>query len=148
MGRWKKLESKDTFLALPLPPSEVSESRSVVSNSLRPHGLSMEFSRPERWSGLPFPSPEDLPNPGTEPRSPTFRADSLLDEPRGKPKNTGVGSISLLQRIFPTQESNQVLPHCRQIPLKLKTKCSTLKTLVTLFSKCEVFKNNSVSSCL
>ena len=48
-------------------------------------------------------------------RSPTLQADSLLAEPRGKHKNTGVGSLSLLQRIFPTQESNLDLPHCRQI---------------------------------
>ena len=40
--------------------------------------LSMEFSRQEYWSGLPFPSPGDLPDPGTEPRSPTLQADSLL----------------------------------------------------------------------
>ena len=49
-----------------------SESRSVMSNSLGPHGLyiqSLEFSRQEYWSGLPFPSPGDLPNPGMEPRS-------------------------------------------------------------------------------
>ena len=36
----------------------------------------MEFSRPEYWSGLPFPSPGDIPNPGTEPRSPELQADS------------------------------------------------------------------------
>ena len=46
---------------------------------------SMEFSRPEYWSGLPFPSPVDLPNPGIEPRSPTLQADSLPDKPQGKP---------------------------------------------------------------
>ena len=46
-----------------------SVSCSVVSNSLRPHGLSMGFSRQEYWNGLPFPSPGDLPNPGIEPRS-------------------------------------------------------------------------------
>ena len=39
--------------------------------------LSMEFSRQEYWSGLPFPSPKDLPNPGLEPRSPALQADSL-----------------------------------------------------------------------
>ena len=44
-----------------------------------------------------FPSPEDLPNPGIEPRSPALQADSLPAEPQGKPKNTGVGSLSLLQ---------------------------------------------------
>ena len=37
--------------------------------------LSMEFSRQEYWSGLPFPSPRDLPNPGIEPRSPALQAD-------------------------------------------------------------------------
>ena len=42
-------------------------------------------------------------------------ADSLPAEPQGKPKNTGVGSISLLQGIFPTQESNQGLLHCRRV---------------------------------
>ena len=42
--------------------------------------LSMGFSRQEYWSGLPFPSPGDLPDPGIEPRSPTLQADSLLTE--------------------------------------------------------------------
>ena len=46
--------------------------------------LSMGFSRQEYWSRLPFPSPGDLPNPGTEPRSPTLQADALPSEPRGK----------------------------------------------------------------
>ena len=43
--------------------------------------LSMDFSREEYWSGLPFPSPGDLPNPGTEPQSPALQADSLLTKP-------------------------------------------------------------------
>ena len=43
--------------------------------------LSMNFSRQEYWSGLPFPSPEDLPDPGMEPRSPALWPDSLLFEP-------------------------------------------------------------------
>ena len=47
--------------------------------------LSMEFSRQESWSGLPFPSPGDLPNPGIEPRSPGFQADTLLSELPGGP---------------------------------------------------------------
>ena len=46
--------------------------------------LSMEFSRQERWSGLPFPSPGDLPDPGIEPRSPALQADALLSELPGK----------------------------------------------------------------
>ena len=45
------------------------------------------------WVAIPFSG--DLPNPGIEPRSPSFRADSLLAEPQGKPKNTGVCSLSL-----------------------------------------------------
>ena len=47
---------------------------------------SMGFSRQECWSGLPFPSPEDLPDPGTEPGSPALQADALPSEPPGKPK--------------------------------------------------------------
>ena len=65
---------------------------SVMSDSLQPHGLQPArllcpwgFSRKEYWSGLPFPSPGDLPNPGIKPRSPTLQADSLLTEPPGKP---------------------------------------------------------------
>ena len=77
----------------------------------------MELSRPEYWNGQPFPSSWDLPNPGIKPGSPTLQADSLPAEPQGKPKYTGVGSLSLLQWIFPTQESNQGLLHCRLIIL-------------------------------
>ena len=47
--------------------------------------LSMGFSRQEYWSGLPFPSPGDLPDPGIEPRSPTLQADALTSDPPGKP---------------------------------------------------------------
>ena len=47
--------------------------------------LSIGFSRQEYWSGLPFPSPGDRPNPGIESRSPTLQVDSLLSEPPGKP---------------------------------------------------------------
>ena len=79
----------------------------------------MEFSRPEYWSGLPCPPPWDLPNPGIKPRSAALQADSLPAEPQGKPKNAGEGSLSLLQRIFPTQESNRGLLHCRQILYQL-----------------------------
>ena len=63
----------------------------------------MEFSRPEYRSGQPFPSPGYLPNPGTEPRSLALQADSLPAESLGKPKNTEVGSLSLLQGIIELQ---------------------------------------------
>ena len=48
--------------------------------------LSMGFSRQEYWSGLPFPSPGDLPDPGIEAGSPALQADSSSSEPSGKPK--------------------------------------------------------------
>ena len=44
----------------------------------------MEFSRQEYWSGLPFPSPGNLPDPGIKPGSPALQVDSLLSEPPGK----------------------------------------------------------------
>ena len=47
--------------------------------------LSMGFSRQEYWSGLPFPSPEDLPDPGIKPGSPALEADALTSEAPGKP---------------------------------------------------------------
>ena len=49
---------------------------------------SMEFSRQDYWSGLPFPSPGDLPDPGIEPRSPALRPAALLSEPPGNPLYT------------------------------------------------------------
>ena len=62
-------------------------SHSVVSDSLWPcqAPLSLEFSRQEYWSGLPCPSPGDLPNPGMESRSPASQVDSLPSEPPGNP---------------------------------------------------------------
>ena len=56
----------------------------------------MEFSRQEYWSGLPFPSPGYLPDPGIEPGSPTLQADALLSEPLGKSilKDDGVLKLS------------------------------------------------------
>ena len=67
-------------------------SRSVVSNSLRPHGLQPArlpcpwgFPRQEYWSGLPCPPPGDLPNSGIEPRSPALQADSLHLSHQGSP---------------------------------------------------------------
>ena len=93
---------------------------SVMSDSWQPHGLHRflcpwGFSRQEHWSGLPFPSPGDLPNPENELRSPTLQVNSLPSEPTGKPKNTRVGSLSLLQGIFLAQEWNWDFLHCRQI---------------------------------
>ena len=68
----------------------ISLSHSVMSDSAIPWTvvacqapLSMRFSRQEHWSGLPFPSPGDVPDPGIEPRYPALQADSLPSEPPG-----------------------------------------------------------------
>ena len=97
-----------------------------MSDFLQPHGLQPArllclwgFFRQEYWSGLSCPPPGDLPNPWIEPRSPALQADSFLSKPPGKPKNIGVGSLSLLQGNFLTQKSNQGLLHCRQILYQL-----------------------------
>ena len=67
-----------------------------------PPGSSVHgFSRQEYWSGLPCPPPGNLLNPGIKPRSPALQADALPSELPGKPKDTGVGSLSLLQGICP-----------------------------------------------
>ena len=62
----------------------------------------MGFSRQEYWSGLPFPSPGDLPNPGIEPRSPALQADTLLSEPPGKKH---------MLPIFPHQNTSYFIAH-------------------------------------
>ena len=77
----------------------------------------MGSSRILEWVAYPFS--RGLPDPGIEPRSLTLQADSLPAVPQGKPKNTGLGSLSLLQQVFPTQGLNPDLPHCRQILYQL-----------------------------
>ena len=87
-----------------------------MSDSLRPH---CTYTVHEILQ-VRIPSPGDLPNPGIEPRSPALQADSLLSEPPGKPKNTGVGSLSLFKGIFPTQEWNWGLLHSQWILYQLR----------------------------
>ena len=111
--------------------------------------LSMEFFRQDYWRGLPFLSPGALPKPGIEPKSPALHANALPSELQGNPKlkllshawlfatswtiyspwnssgeNTGVGSLPLLQGIFPTQGSNPGLPYFRWIFHQLSYKGS------------------------
>ena len=95
---------------------------------------SMEFSRPEYWIGQPFTSPGDLPSLGIKSRSPTLQVDSLPAVSQGKPKNTGVGSLSCLQWIFQTQELNQGLLHCRWILYQLAIREACVLTCVWLFA--------------
>ena len=88
-GRRDTLHQRET-----LGPSSLYKQALLIFSAqsyltlLQPHGLSMEFPRQAYWSGLPFPSPGDHPDPGTESWSPTLRADSLLSVLLGKPKQT------------------------------------------------------------
>ena len=92
-------------------------SSSAVANSVTPWTVACLllcpwwFSRQAYWRGWPRPPPGYLPNPGIKPRPPTLQADSLMSEPPGKPRNTGMGCYALFQEIFPTQGLNpQGLP--------------------------------------
>ena len=114
-----------------------SESHSVVFDSVISWTItqSLEFCRPQFWSGQPFPSPGDLPNPGIEPWYPSLQVDSLPAEPQGKSKKTGLGCLSLFQGIFLTQELNWGLLHCRQILYQLSYEGSPLGSKMTFYSK-------------
>ena len=118
----KKKKGNLSFLpriAFVLSCSVVSYSFVIPRTVIHQAPLSMGFCRPEYWSGLPFPPPGDLPDPGIKPRSLALQVDSLPSEPPGKTKNIGVGSLSLLQGIFPTQESSWGLLRCRWILYQL-----------------------------
>ena len=80
--------------------------------------LSMGFSRQEHWSGLPFPSTGDLPDPGIKPRSPALQADSLLSEPPGKPQLNHGGP----PRAWSTTGAPVPFPQpCPSVPLEAAT---------------------------
>ena len=77
---------ESTYFRLVSPMASVracSVSQSYLT--LPPHGLSMEFSKQGDWSGLPLPSPGNLPDPGIKARTPALQVDSLPSEPPGKP---------------------------------------------------------------
>ena len=95
------------------------------------HGILQ--ARMLKW--LAFPFTRGSSQPTNEPRSPTLQADCLPAEPPGKPKNTGVGSLSLLQQIFPTQEANQNLLHCRRILYQLSYQGSSTSNIADEFIK-------------
>ena len=73
----------------------------------------MEFSRPEYWSTYSFRSPEDLPNPGIEPRSPALQAESLPSEPQGKQvKPSPQKNFSQVGEILTMSESGKKKCNC------------------------------------
>ena len=92
----------------------------------------MEFSRQEYWSGLPFPSPEDLPDPGIEPCSPILQADALPSEPPGKPHNgRGIVLVIMLVQVAQT-----------------RTTPGSLRTMVILFLNAGVSVHAQLLSCV
>ena len=82
----------------------------------------MGFSRQEYWSGLPFPSPGDLPDPGIEPRSPTLQAEALTSEPPGKPITMRKKKFNYLSKVT-KPVSSKFAPKARfLVPDSLKIK--------------------------
>ena len=108
---------------------------------------SMEFSRPEYWSGWPFPSPGDLPNIGLEPRSPALQANSLPTELLGKPSKKMrqlqlyVG-FTMLFKEHPTRQSSRN-------PVTQETKNqsthSLIRSLKIIFNWCQIWTDHKVT---
>ena len=94
--------------------------------------LSMRIFQERILKWIAMPSSRDLPNPGIKHRFPILQADSLLSEPPRNPKNTGVGSLSLLQGIFPIEEPSWDLLHCTQILYQLNYQGSPYISIITL----------------
>ena len=98
------------------------------------------------WAAMPSP-PGDLPNPRIEPRSPALQVDSLLSEPPGKPKNTGVGSLSLLQGIFPTENQARVFCTAGGFSPQVLDSHRTMRTRGTNVCPSECFSLDAVVLC-
>ena len=97
---------QEYWSGLPFPsPRNLSNSRIQPESPTLWAGslLSQPLWKTRILGCVAMPSSRGLPNPGIKPRSLALQVDSLPLEPPGKPKNTGVGSLSLLQGIFPTQ---------------------------------------------
>ena len=103
----------------------ISNSASNVSNSATPRTvacqgpLSMGILQARILKWVAMLTSRGSAQPRVKSRSPALQVDSLPSQPPGKPKNTGVRSLSLLQGLFLTQESNQGLLHCRRVLYQL-----------------------------
>ena len=99
---------------------------------------SMVFSRQEYWSGLPLPSPGDLPNPGMEPRSPALQADALTSEPPGKPsvhKRSKIGPVRFTHIAISSCEAAVVITECLEFPVcvSFRVGCNDSESPTTTF---------------
>ena len=117
---------------LPIYHVKVAQSRPTLCNPVdcslpgsSVHGILQ--ARILEWVAIPFSRGSFQPRDRTQVCSPALWAGSLPSEPPGKPKNPGVDSLSLLQRIFLTQESNWGLLHCRRILYQLSYQRSPSK---------------------
>ena len=115
----------------------LSESHSVMSDSLWPHGLYSPQNSAGHNTGVDSHSllQEIFPTQRSNPGLPALQEDSLPAEPQGKPKNTGMGRLSLLQHIFPTQELNQGFLHCRRILYQLSCQGNLSLCLFNLYAE-------------
>ena len=132
-----RLSRENIFLEVVIikPALMKAESPSVVSNSLQPHGLCGPWNSPgQNTSVVSFFLLQIFPTQGSNPGLLHCRQIFLPAEPQEKPKNTGVGNLSILQGIFLTQELDQGLLHCRQILYEL----SYLSTFIFLCSKLKI----------
>ena len=117
----------------------VSENRSVVFDSLWPHGCSLPGlsvhgilqARILEWVVVPFSRGSSQPRDWTQVSRTAYGF--LPTEPPGTPKNTGVGSLSLLQGIFPTQELNRGLLHYRRFLYQLSYEGSPISSLMVVY---------------
>ena len=114
---------------------KVSQSCLTLRNRMdyTAHGILQ--ARILEWVAFPFSRRSSQPRDWTQVSCNAGRF-FLPAEPQGKPKNTGVGSLSLLQQIFPTQGLNPGLPHCRWILYQLSCQSTVDSGLVFLFVIC------------
>ena len=118
-----------------------------------PAPLSMGFSRQEYCSGLQCLLPGDLPNPGMEPTCPACQADPLPAETPGKPKNTGVGSLVLLQGISQPRNRCLILSNCFSASIEMTLLCFIFSSLVSwitlidfqMFNQCWTHRGTKIN---
>ena len=119
-----------------------------MSDFLRSHGPHSPWDSPGQNTAVGFPSPEGLLNSGIKPTFPALQADSLPAEPQGEPEDIEVGSLSLVQHIFSTQELNKGLLHCRWILYQLSYQGSPSVGLILITDRAMLFNISLLSGLL